>query len=103
MAVDHGPCFGIALIGGAVNEPFEIGIARIAAHRRAVEHELHDVAALDKLGAARAGQEVALRIARVAKAHMAIGVDHVFVSENAVGDHQVTQSGFEIVRGIGHE
>ena len=37
-----------------------------------------------------------IRIVRVTDTDVPIGIDHVFIGKNTVGDHQVAQKGFEI-------
>ena len=54
--------------------------------------------ALDQLRRTRTRQEVALRVVRMAHADVAVGVDHVLLGEDAVGDHEVLDERVEIDR-----
>ena len=80
---------------GGVDEALEIERARLVAHRLAVEAELDDVVALHQVGRERAGEEEVLRIVGMADADMAVGVDHVLLGEDAVGDHEILDDGVE--------
>jgi hypothetical protein len=99
MAVHHAVDVGSRFVEAAMDEALEIGWTTIVAHDFAIERELHDVALLDELGAARARQEKALGIGRVAHADMAIGVDHALMRQNAVGDDEVVECLFELTHG----
>ena len=71
---------------------FRAGIAKVLA----VEDEMRIVAqaqtaeqmfmALDKFRRARARHEKAFRIVGMAHADMTIGIDHVFMGQDAIGD-----------------
>jgi hypothetical protein len=50
---------------------------------------------IDQFRRQRARHEETLRIVGMAHADMAVGIDHVFVGENAIGDDEVAQ---EIVK-----
>jgi hypothetical protein len=78
-----------------VNEPLKIERALVVAGRLPVESELDDVFGADQLGRDRAGDQKAARILRMPDADMAIGVDHVLLGENAVGDHEILDQGVE--------
>ncbi len=67
-----------------MDEPLEIRRAAPRVEGRAVERELHDVAALNAVRRARTRQQVVLRIVGMARADMAEGIDHAFTRENAV-------------------
>ena len=57
----------------------------------AVEGEFDDVVDRDKLGAARAGEEVAAGIGRMAGRDVAEVVDDALAGEDAVGDDEICQ------------
>src|SRR5262249_32372055 len=52
-----------------------------------------DVACGDQDWRERAGHQVTVRIARMAHAHVPIGVEHALLGENAVGGNEVLQEG----------
>ena len=74
-----------------VDEALEVERTRLVAHRLAVEPELDDVVALDQLGRERAREEEVLRLVGMADADMAIGVDHVLLGQDAVGDDEIVE------------
>ena len=45
------------------------------------------------------GDQKAVRILRMPDADMAVGVDHVLLGEDAVGDHQILDQGVEVAHG----
>ena len=77
------------LVDRRMDEALEIERALLVPHRLAVEAELDDVVLLDQLGRERARDEEALRIVGMADADVAVGVDHVLLGEDAVGDDEV--------------
>jgi hypothetical protein len=72
-----------------VNEALEIGGAAARVHRVRVEIVLHDVGRGDQLGGERARHKVAIRIVIVARADVAVAVEHVLIHEDAVRGHEV--------------
>jgi hypothetical protein len=94
--MDDGVDLGPRLVDRTVDEPLQITRPRVV-HRRAVELELDDVGARHELRAERAREQVMIRLARMADADMAVGVDHILLRQNAVGDHQVADRAFQIV------
>ena len=56
--------------------------------------------ALDQLGRERARDEEVLGIVGMADADVAVGVDHVLLGEDAVGDDEVLDEGVEIAHGV---
>ena len=78
------------LVHAAVNETLGIDRAIGAVEPVAVEVELDDVVFGDQAGTARARQEIAFGVFRVADADMAECINHAFVAENAVGHHQIS-------------
>ena len=99
MSMDHGVHVGARLIDRGVDEPLQVKRARLAAHRLAVEAQFHDVAALDQIGSERAREKEMLRLVRVPDADVAVGIHHVFLGEDAVGDHEVLDDGVEAAHG----
>ena len=89
MGVHHRLHVGPRLVDAAVDEALVIERPAVVLRRRAVEVELHDVGLADHLGRERAGEEEAARVARMAHADVAVGIDDVFVREDAVRDHEV--------------
>lgn len=47
----------------------------------------------------RAGYQKPARIVRMPDADMAIGVDHLLLGEDAIGNHQILDEGVEAVNG----
>ena len=90
MAVDDGAGVRVSFVGGAVDKAFQVRIAGVSAHRRAIQLELHDVGTLDQFRAARTGKKIPVRIIRMANADMAIGIDYVFIGEYPVRNDQVS-------------
>ena len=74
-----------------VNEPLEIKRAFFLAHWPPVETELDDVIGGDELRSYRAGDQKMVRVVRVTQADMAVGVDHVLLCEDAIGNHQIPE------------
>ena len=87
------------LIDAAVNDALGVEMHFRRLHRLGIERVFQDVARLDQRRRARARQQIALGIGRVAHADMAEGVEHAFVGENAVGEREF---GDEIVQRVGH-
>jgi hypothetical protein len=82
-----------------VNEPLEIKRALVVADRLPVEAELDDVFGSDQFRGNRAGDQKPARILRVPDTDMAIGVDHLLLGEDAIGNHQILDEGVEAVNG----
>ena len=97
MGVNHRVDVRPRLVDGGMDEALEIERALVVAHRLPVEPQLDDVVALDQLGRDRAGQEKVLGIAGMADADVAVGVHHILLGEDAVGDDEVLDDGVELL------
>ena len=93
MGVDHRLHVRPRLEDAAMDEALVIERPAVVAHRRAVEIELDDVLGFHQFRRHRGRHEEAMRIFRMAHAHMAIGIHHAFAGEDAVGDHEVAHQG----------
>src|ERR1700694_4885668 len=93
--VDVGP----RLIDAAMDDALAVERHARRRYRLGVERELVDVRGLDQLRAARAGEEIAARIAGVAHADMAEAVEHAFVGDDAIGEGELIAG---LVERIGH-
>ena len=96
VRMHHGVDVRPRLVDRAVDEALEIGRARVA-HRRAVEPELDDVGAGDEFRAERARQQIVVGLLRVADADVAVGVDHVLLRQDPIGDHQIADRALQLV------
>src|SRR5215212_7995152 len=94
--MDHGIDLGPGLVDRAVDVALKIARPRIA-DRRAVELELDNILAGDEFGAQRARQQIVIRLARVANADVAVGIDHVLLCQNPVRDHQIANRAFQFI------
>jgi hypothetical protein len=83
--VDVGPCLVDAAVDDALAVEGHIG----RRDRLGIEREFQNVGRLDQLGAARAGEQVAPAVARVAHADVAEAVEHAFVRDDAVGERKL--------------
>ena len=63
--------------------------------------ELDDVLGGDQFRGERARDQKMVRVVRVPDADMAVGVDHVLLRQDAVGNHQILDGGVEAGHG-GH-
>src|SRR6516164_8468206 len=81
-----------------MDEALDIGLALVI-DRLALGVELDQIVAFDQFRRQRARHEEALRVVGMAHADMAVGVDHVFIGENAVGDDKIAQQVFELAHG----
>jgi hypothetical protein len=77
-----------------VDEALGIDRTAVVLDRLAVHAELHDVGGLDEPRRTRPRQQEAVRVARIARADVAVTVDDVLVVEDAVagdeiGDHRL--------------
>ena len=97
MGVQHRLHVGATLVDCAVDEALEVERPLLGPGRRPVEMEFDDVVDADDAGAARAGQQIPGRIARVADAHVPIGVEHPLHREDAVGDDDVAPGALDRV------
>src|SRR5215207_5354965 len=79
-----------------MNEPLEIRGAVATIDRRAVEHELHDVAILDAIRRARTREQIALRIVGMSHTDVTERIHHSLVGENAVGSHELFDDGVQL-------
>jgi hypothetical protein len=96
VGMDHGVDVRPRLIDGAVDIALQIGRAYVAL-RRAVELELDDVRGCDELGAERPRQQIMVGLVRMADADVAVGVDHLLLRQNPVGDHQIADRTFQFI------
>src|SRR3974377_2200902 len=78
-----------------MDETLEIGLALVV-DRLAFGVELDQIVAFDQFRRQRARHEESLRVVGMAHADMAIGVDDVFIGENAIGDDKIAQQVFEL-------
>ena len=78
-----------------VNEALEIECGALIAHRFAVEAEFDNVLGTDQLRGDRTGDQKMVRIFRMPDADMAVGVDHLLLREDAVGDDEVLDDRIE--------
>src|SRR3546814_6809580 len=81
-----------------MDEALQIQGSILGGDRFAGQVEFDDILASHQFGRQRARDEEAVGTVRMAHAHMAIGVDHVFLRQRAVRDHQVTDELVEIGR-----
>ena len=95
MGVNHRYHVRPRLEDRRMNETLEIGLPLVA-DRLALLIELDQIVPLDQFRRTRARQEEALRIVGVAHTDMAVGVDHVFMGEDAVGDNEIAQEIVEL-------
>jgi hypothetical protein len=82
---DFGPCRK----DRRVNKALEIERAFLVAHRLSAEIELDDVIGGDEFRSDRTSDQKMGRVVGVSHADMAVGINHVLLPKNAVGDHQV--------------
>jgi hypothetical protein len=78
-----------------MDETLRIDRARVRVHGFAVKAELHDVGRFDQPWRACPRQQEALRVARIARADVAVAVDDVLVVEDAVADDEVVDQRLE--------
>ena len=76
------------LIDAAMNDALGVKMRVRRLHRRGIERVLQNVVGLDQGRRARARQQIAPRIARMAHADMAEGVEHALMGKDAVGERQ---------------
>ena len=98
VGMHHRHDVGPRLEDRGMDEALQIRLALVA-DRLAHLVELDQVVALDQFRRQRARHEEALRIVGMAHADMAVGIDHVFVGENAIGDDEVAQQIVELAHG----
>src|SRR5215469_5824535 len=96
MIVDHRFHIRPRLVDAAMDRPLDIDFAAALVDRLAVEIEFEEIVACHQLRAARAREEEAVGLGRMAHADMAIGIDHVLMGEDAVRHHQIVQDFVEI-------
>ena len=89
MIVAHRHHVRPRLVDLAVNDALEEQPVLARAHRPVVEIERDDVVGGDLGGRHAAGEPVALRVARIARADVAIGVEHAVVAQDPVGGDQI--------------
>src|SRR5438270_732182 len=82
-----------------VDETLEVERSLLVGHRLPGEAKLDDIGLLDQLGRERARDEEVLRIIWMAYADMAIGVDHVLLGEDPVGDDEILDKSVETGHG----
>ncbi len=95
MRVHHRHHIGARFEDRGVNKALEIEGGALIAHRLAVEVELDDVLGTDQLRGHRTGDQKMVRVVRMSDADMAVGVDHLLLGEDAVGDHEVLDDRIE--------
>jgi hypothetical protein len=88
VVVDDGLDVRAAAVDLAVDEALEVERARVV-DGAAVEVVLHDVARADQLRRQRSREQVALRLPRVAHAHVSVAVDHALVGQDPIGGDEV--------------
>ena len=93
--VDVGPCLIDAAVDDALAVKRQVGMNG----RLRIERELQNIGRLDQLGAARAGEQIAPAVGRMAHADVAEAVEHAFMRDDAVGERELV-AGFS--EGIGH-
>ena len=86
------------LIDAAMDHPLGIKPHPGALHRLGIELVFEDVVGLDQKRRARARQEIAVRIGRMAHADMAEGIDHAFIGQDAVGKAEFRDEIGHIIR-----
>ncbi len=90
MRMNHRRHVGPRLEDRGMNETLEVGLALVL-DRLALLVEFDQIVTLDQLRRPRARHEETLRIVGMPHADMAVGVDHILVGQNAIGDHKVAQ------------
>ena len=98
MVVAHGVDVGARLVDLAVDHAFAVRQEIARREQLGVEREFEDVGRLDQLRAARARQEIATGIARVAHADMAEAVEHALMGDDTVGERERIASVVERMR-----
>ena len=88
VAVNDSVDLRARFVGRTMDVALNVERTVVGVDRAAVEVELDDIASVHQLGAARAGQQIAVRIGRMADADVAAGIDHVLVGEDAVGNYE---------------
>ena len=78
-----------------MDETLEIGLPLVA-DRLTLLVELDQIVPLDQFRRTRPRQEEAFRIVGVPHADVAVGVDHVLIGEDAVGDDEIAQKIVEL-------
>src|SRR4051794_30286158 len=96
MGMHHGIDVRPGSQDASMNEALQVERTFLVFHRLPAHVELDDVLLLDQLRRQRARDEEGLRILGIADADMAIGVDHVLLGEDTVGDDEVFDDGIEI-------
>jgi len=89
MAVHHRHHVAARLVDFTVDEPFDHAAAVLRIDRIGIEVVFHDVVRGHQDRRERARQQVAVWVARMAHAHMPIGIEHALLGENAVGGDEV--------------
>ena len=79
-----------------ISRPFRFDLDLIS---DAPDIEFDQIVAFDQFRRQRARHEEALRVVGMAHADMAVGVDYVFIGENAVGDDKIAHQVFELAHG----
>src|SRR5262245_36955456 len=95
MCMDHRRYVWACLKNRCVNEALQIGMALIV-DRLALPIELDQVVAFDQFGGERARHKETLRIVGMANADVAVGINHVFLCKDTVGDDEVTKKIVEL-------
>ena len=91
VVMDHRIDLGPRLVDFAVDHPLAVEAEFGRLDRLGIEIELDDVGDFRQFRRAVARDEIALRIARMAHADMAEGVEHFLVGEDAGRDDQLVQ------------
>src|SRR5262249_61671273 len=73
---------------GRVDEALEVKHAFFLAHRLTVETELDNVFAVNEVRRERARDKEVLRLVGMADADVAIGVDHILMRQDTVGNDE---------------
>src|SRR5208283_2136071 len=88
------------LIDAAVDDALGVEMHLGRLHRARIERVLQNVVWLDQQRRARARQQIASGIGRMAHADVAEGVEHAFVGEDAIGERKLLD---DIGQFIGHD
>lgn len=99
MRVDHGVNVWPGAEDGAMDEAFEVKGALFLADGLAIEGELEDIFTSDKFGRQGAGQEKMAGILGMPHTHVAIGIDHILMREDAIGNDEIVEQVVELANG----
>ena len=102
MVVAHGIHVGARLEDLAMDHALGIRTRHRRHDRVGVEVVFQDVVRLDQRGRARARQEIALRVLRMAHADVAEGIQNALVGDDAVGGQRVRGAALREYRARGH-